>query len=286
MADFTEIADRIWVARHPWLDVNVTLIAGSRGLVVVDTLASTVAAEAMLQDVRRVSAAPIVAAINTHDHFDHCFGNAVFASDEVELIAHESAAATMAEHAQRVQSQALLDATTDSAYGDVAQAAIVVPTTTFSSARVVDLGDRQLELIHPGRGHTSGDLIVRIPDADTVLAGDLIEESAERAAVPGFGDDCYPFEWPLTLDIVLALTTARSVVLPGHGAPVDRDFVENQRNDIGILAETIRDLAGRGVPVHQALAEGVWPFPEAELGDAVRRGYEHLPRSQKRLPLI
>jgi glyoxylase-like metal-dependent hydrolase (beta-lactamase superfamily II) len=141
-------------------------------------------------------------------------------------------------------------------------------------------------LIHPGRGHTSGDLIVRIPDADTVLAGDLIEESAERAAVPGFGDDCYPFEWPLTLDIVLGLTTARSVVVPGHGAPVDRDFVERQRNDIGILAETIRDVAGRGVPVHQALAAGEWPFPKAELGHAVRRGYEHLPRSQKRLPLI
>ncbi len=286
MADFTEIADRIWVARHPWLDVNVALIAGSRGLVVVDTLASTTAAQGALRDLRRVSTAPIVAAVNTHDHFDHCFGNAVFVAQGAELIAHESASATMAEHAQHVQTQARLDAARDPAYSDVAEATIVVPTTTFSSARVLDLGDRQIELIHPGRGHTSGDLIVRVPDADTVLAGDLIEESAERAAVPGFGDDCYPFEWPLTLDIVLGLTNARSVVLPGHGAPVDRDFVERQRNEIGILAETIRDLAGRGVPAHQALAEGQWPFPEAELGDAVRRGYEQLPRSQKRLPLI
>ena len=54
----------------------------------------------------------------------------------------------------------------------------------------------------------------------------------------------------------------------------------------GIVAETIRDLAGRGVPVDEALAVGEWPWDEHHLADAVRRGYEHLPRSQRRLPLI
>ena len=56
-------------------------------------------------------------------------------------------------------------------------------------------------------------------------------------------------EWPLSLDIVLGLLTPRSVVVPGHGAPVDREFVEIQRNEIGIVAETIRDLATRGILV-------------------------------------
>jgi hypothetical protein len=93
-------------------------------------------------------------------------------------------------------------------------------------------------------------------------------------------------EWPLSLDIALGLLTARTIVVPGHGAPVDRDFVEQQRNEIGIVAETIRDLAGRGVPLDQALEAGEWPFPPAHLADAVRRGYEQLPRSQKRLPLL
>ena len=63
-------------------------------------------------------------------------------------------------------------------------------------------------------------------------------------------------------------------------------LLEQQRNDIGIVAETIRDLAGRGVPADDALATAEWPFPREELADAVRRGYEQLPRSQKRLPLI
>ena len=67
---------------------------------------------------------------------------------------------------------------------------------------------------------------------------------------------------------------------------MDRDFVEEQRNTIGIVAETIRDLAGRGVPVDEALDAGEWPWPREVLATAVRRGYEQLPRSQKRLPLI
>ena len=104
--------------------------------------------------------------------------------------------------------------------------------------------------------------------------------------MPAFGTDCYPMEWPLTLDIVLGLTTAQSVVVPGHGAVVDRDFVEVQRNEIGIVAETVRDLATRGVPVDDALAAAEWPYPREALANAVRRGYEHLPRSQKRLPLV
>jgi predicted component of type VI protein secretion system len=93
-------------------------------------------------------------------------------------------------------------------------------------------------------------------------------------------------EWPLSLDIVLGLLTPSSVVVPGHGAVVDREFVEEQRNTIGIVAETIRDLATRGVPLAEALEAGDWPYPSEHLANAVRRGYEHLPRSQKRLPLV
>ncbi len=111
-------------------------------------------------------------------------------------------------------------------------------------------------------------------------------EQTDTGNVPAFGTDCYPMEWPLTLDVVLGLTTAQSVVVPGHGAVVDRDFVEEQRNSIGIVAETIRDLATRGVPVDDALGTAEWPYPPEALANAVRRGYEHLPRSQKRLPLV
>ncbi len=281
---FQEVSDRIWVARYPWFDVNVTLIAGERGLLVVDTHSSGAAAREVVADVRRLGAGDVIGVVNTHEHFDHTFGNAEFraAYGDLPIHAHETAAANTVTAGERIKGEYAADPD-DPHRDEVVATEIVAADHTFSSAVALDLGDRMVELVHPGRGHTAGDLVVRVPDADCLLAGDLVEESGP----PGFGADCYPLDWPLSLDIVLGLTGSGSVVVPGHGAPVDREFVEDQRNAIGVVAETTRDLASRGVPVDQALdAVAEWPFPKAHLANAVRRIYEHLPRSQKRLPLI
>lgn len=283
---FTEVADRIWVARYDWFDVNVTAIGGGDGLLVVDTHASALAAQEVVADLRALGAGEVRGIVNTHEHFDHTFGNGELRASygDIPIHAHETAAAATVPAGERIK--AAYDAEPDDPHREEVQATEIVPADrTFSSAVSLDLGDRFVELVHPGRGHTGGDLVVRVPDADVLLAGDLVEESALRRGVPGFGADCYPLEWPWTLDVVLGLTTSASVVVPGHGAPVDREFVEEQRNAIGIVADNIRTLAGQGVPVEDALAATQWPYPAEELADAVRRGYAQLPRGGRRLPL-
>lgn len=285
---FTEIADRVWLALHEWSDVNTTVIGGERGLVVVDTHGSTESGRRVAEDVRglarRAGGADVVAVVNTHWHVDHTFGNEAFreAWPDVPVHAHEDAREELEAGASRVRQR--YDEDVDDPHREpVLATRVVLPDHTFSSAQVLDLGDRALELVHPGRAHTRGDLVLRVPDADVLVAGDLVEEGSP----PSFGDDSWPMDWPLSLDVVLGLTTPATVVVPGHGAPVDRDFVEVQRNTIGIVAETIRDLASRGVPAGRALdAADQWPWPKEHLATAVERGYAHLPRSQKRLPLI
>jgi glyoxylase-like metal-dependent hydrolase (beta-lactamase superfamily II) len=282
VSKFTEVGERVWVARYEWYDVNVTVIEGEAGLLVVDTYASTKAAREVIADVRRLSSRPVVGLVNTHDHFDHTFGNSALRSEfgPVPITAHESAAETTVSHGEQVK-EAML-ARGDDRAAEIAETPLVAADHTFSSVRTIDLGDRAVELVHPGRGHTAGDLVVRLDDADVLLAGDLVEESG----MPSYGDDCFPMEWPTSLDLALQLIGPGTVVVPGHGAPVDRDFVQEQRSSIGVVAETIRDLAGRGVPLSQALEAAPWPYPSESLGDAVRRAYEQLPRTAKRLPLI
>lgn len=284
---FVEVADRCWVARSRFLDVTVGLVGGSRGLLVVDTQASEAEGRRLVEHVDSLGVGDVVAVVNTHDHFDHTFGNVVLSEryDGPAILAHEAAAAALLVSGPAMQEEARSD-TSDPRHADIAATRILPPTETFSSARVVDLGDRLVELIHPGRGHTAGDAVVRVGDADVVFAGDLVEESAARSAVPGFGADCYPMEWPATLDLLISLLGPDSVVVPGHGLPVGKEFVEGQRGAIGVVAETIRDLASRGVPVGEALNTGSWPYPAEELRHAVRRGYEHLPRTSRTLPLI
>jgi glyoxylase-like metal-dependent hydrolase (beta-lactamase superfamily II) len=282
MTRFEEVADRVWVARQEWYDLNVALVGGSQGLLVVDTQASARAARAIVEDVRALGVGDVTAVINTHEHFDHTFGNVAFraAYGAVPIHAHEVAAERTVWAGERIKE--LFDAELDDPHrDDVLETEIVAADHTFSSVRVLDLGDRQVELLHPGLGHTEGDIVIRVPDADVVLAGDLVEESGP----PGFGEDCHPFDWPGTLDVVLTLVGRDTVVVPGHGARVDHDFVEQQRQDLAITAQTIRDLAAAGVPVERALAEGEWPFPRDALGVAVTRGYAALPAGIRTLPL-
>ena len=282
MSEFTEVAARIWVARYEWYDVNVTVIEGEAGLVVVDTNASTKAAREVIADLRRLSARPVVGLVNTHEHVDHVFGNAAFREEygEVPITAHEVAAFNTIPHGEQVQASSV--ARGDHRADEIAETAIVPADHTFSSVATIDLGDRAVELVHPGRGHTGGDLVVRIDDADVVLAGDLVEESG----APAYGEDCFPMDWPRSLDLALELIGPATVVVPGHGVPVDRDFVQEQRASIDVVARTIQDLAGRGVPASEALESATWPYPSEQLATAVRRGYEQLPRMAKRLPLI
>ena len=96
-AGFVEVGDRCWVARYEYLDVNVGVVAGERGLVVVDTQVSEAAARTVLSDLRRLGRGEVVAVVNTHEHFDHTFGNAVLREEYggVPIHAHETAAANV-----------------------------------------------------------------------------------------------------------------------------------------------------------------------------------------------
>ncbi|CAA9370150.1 MAG: MBL-fold metallo-hydrolase superfamily [uncultured Nocardioidaceae bacterium] len=280
---FTEVAHRVWVARHAWLDVNVTVVAGDRGLLVVAALGADRAARALAEELRRLGRGEVVAVVNTHEHFDHTFGNRALrdAWPEAQLVAHEDAAASTVASGDAAKA-VYADDVDDPHRADVLATEPLPADRTFSSVWALDLGDRVAEVVHPGRGHTAGDVVVRVPDADVLVAGDLVEESAP----PSYGPDSFPLDWPASLDLALGLVGDGTVVVPGHGDVVGIDFVRDQRGDIGMVAETIYDLASRSVPLEDALRHTEWPFPAERLGDAVRRGYEQVPRTARRLPLV
>ena len=100
---FTEVGDRVWVARYEWYDVNVTVVEGAAGLLVVDTHASSKQAREVIADLRRLSSRPVVGLVNTHDHVDHVFGNSAFQEEygEIPITAHESAAETTVPHGEQ-----------------------------------------------------------------------------------------------------------------------------------------------------------------------------------------
>jgi glyoxylase-like metal-dependent hydrolase (beta-lactamase superfamily II) len=277
MADlWTEVGDGCFVRRYAAFGVSCGVVVGGEGVLVVDTRMSTAQGRELVADVRALSSAPVRAVVNTHVHFDHTYGNRALreAWPGVPIAAHESVPGGLAADEARIKGR-YSAAAGDPWRDEVLATELEAPDTVFSSVWSVDLGDRYVEAVHPGRGHTAGDVVVRVPDADVVYAGDTVEESGP----PSFGADSWPLEWPQTLELLIGLLSATSTVVPGHGAPVDKDFVLTQRVDLADVAGQIQSLAAAGVPVDDALQQGSWPFPADRLGDAVRRGYAQIPRS-------
>ncbi|MGY1777718.1 MBL fold metallo-hydrolase [Geodermatophilus sp. SYSU D00804] len=232
---FTEVADGVFVRRHGSLDLNCGLVVGDGACLVVDTRSSPAEAADLAAAVRRVTPHPWTV-VNTHAHYDHCFGNAAFRPATVwgtRGCAADLLATGEAQRAARVAE--LLAAGDDEAAAQVRRAPLDPPDALVDDVAVLDVGGVEVVLRFLGRGHTGHDLVVEVEDG-TVFAGDLVEEGAP----PAF-EDAFPAEWPATLGRLHAL--ARGPVVPGHGAVVDADFVGAQREELLAVLAAVR--AGR-----------------------------------------
>lgn len=266
-----EIGSGVFVRRYPFLDQTIGAILGSERALVIDTRATTLQAGELIEDLRQLTHLPWVVA-NTHVHFDHTFGNAAFRP--CEIWAHAGCAEALRLHGPAQLKNAIRWVPDLAA--ELRAAPLDPPDRTFEDAVELDLGGRVVELRHLGRGHTDHDIIVRSPDTGILFAGDLVEHGAP----PGF-EDSFPLEWPATLGMLLDL--ADGVVVPGHGEPVSRDFVEFQLTEVAFLAETARrawpELRDSGHPLrchaaHPLVDEAArhlgWPVEPVHA--ALRRG--------------
>ncbi len=274
LSEFKPVADSVFVAVAEPAGVNVGLVVGDESALVVDTGSSPAQGAAIRRAAEAVAGVPVRAAAVTHWHWDHFFGLAAFA--DVSTYGHETLVARLSDPALA----------SDAAAHGVAAGDLVAPSHPFSLARVVDPGGRRVELVHFGRGHTEGDIVAIVPEANTVFAGDLLEESAP----PSFGPDSFFKDWPSAVDGILGLVDENTVVIPGHGRQVDRFFGFEQRARISAVYGQVEYLIKRGVRLESAYEAGEWPFDEDVIRPLLPFAYAQLateglvPRTQ--LPLL
>ena len=220
LGPWREVRSGVYVAVAEPESVNLGLIVGAHRTLLIDTGSSPEQGREIRDSVTAVTDRPLAAVVVTHWHYDHALGLAAFG--DVPRIAHESV------HTRLSSAEAASDARRLGVHSsDLGR-----PTREIAVAAAIDLGDRRVEIAHLGRGHTDGDLVVVIPDADVLFAGDLIES----AGLPSFGPDSVPDEWPATIDAVIGLMTATTLAVPGHGEPVNREFAFEQRGRIAAQA--------------------------------------------------
>jgi glyoxylase-like metal-dependent hydrolase (beta-lactamase superfamily II) len=217
----------VYRCRLAFCDVTVGLVRGRAGALLVDSGTTLTEAAAIDEDVRQLTGGPVTHIVLTHKHFDHVLGSAFFA--DADIYCAPEVVDYLSSGQDQIRAHALSYGA-DSAEIDRAIAALRVPQHALYDADI-DLGDRDVRITHPGRGHTTSDLIVVVPgladhdDRLVVFTGDLVEESAD----PWIDADSDVAAWPATLDRVRAIGGRETIYVPGHGKVVDAEFVRRQR---------------------------------------------------------
>jgi glyoxylase-like metal-dependent hydrolase (beta-lactamase superfamily II) len=268
---WNEVATGVFQRRYEPLDVSVCVIRGPDGLGVVDTRSSPRQAEALIADLRELGDLPVRWVVNTHAHFDHCFGNQTF-EQNAPVYGHLALPAHLDRYERPLLAGWIADGGPEAAQWR--EVIITPPGRLVADRSTIVLGGRTVELLHLGRGHTDHDLIVHVPDAAAWLVGDLVEESGP----PDYGPDCFPAEWPATVARLLALTGESDVLVPGHGRPVGPPFGRAQQAQLAGVAELIAELHAAGVPASRAAQAGGarWSLPATALTFAIEAGYAQL----------
>jgi glyoxylase-like metal-dependent hydrolase (beta-lactamase superfamily II) len=266
-----ELGDGVLVRSYHEQLLNVGLVLGDDRCLVIDTRSTLVQGRELVAAVRRVTSLPWTV-VNTHAHWDHGFGNALFVP--ATIWAHQRALEMFAAYGttQRdVIAKQAADAGETAFAADMAAVTITLPNRTFESTVTIDLGGREVHLRHLGRGHTDNDIVVEVPATPTgtrvVFAGDLLEEGDP----PEFGD-AFPLDWPTTLEHLAPFAT--DTVVPGHGEVVDHAFVIEQAATIAEAGALTREAHAAGREVAEVVPE--LPFPARTARDLAVRAYRQL----------
>lgn len=214
---------------------NVGVLATEEGTVVIDTMTLVYQGSQILQTAEQLTGSPVSMVINTHYHLDHTHGNPAFP------------VGTRVVSTQRTLEH--IDQTDAEFFSG--KAAALKPNETFDGdSLTIDMGNKTLVLLHPGRGHTDGDLVVLMKEEKVIHAGDLFfYEHYPNIDLEGGGS---VQEWGDTMDRVLELDFHTAI--PGHGPVTSREQFEQFQAFVRQLAEIGRWAKAENMSLADTLA--------------------------------
>ena len=213
---------------------NVGVLRTHAGAVVVDTMSFRIQGERIRELAERLAGGPIQVVINTHYHIDHTHGNPGFAPG-TRVVATE-----------RTRDYLLAF---DASYWD-GKAEQTLPGDLFEHEYELRIGGKTIRSIHPGRGHTGGDLVVLFVEDRVLHTGDLLFSGRYPNIDLEAGGSVR--EWIRTLDRVLELDFDR--VIPGHGPVTDRAGVRAFQRFLREVWRVGEEAARAGLSLEETLA--------------------------------
>ena len=250
---------------------NAGFIIGDGGVLVVDTFFTPAAVEELLDEVKKLTPQPVTYAVNTHYHLDHTGGNQVLASRNVPIIGHDNLRAwqttknrrflPLPEELQKRKADLSKQLTEtpedqkDKRAGlerqlrrlDVMMTIkLTNPSVTFSTGTThLYLGTREVVLFSLP-GHTGGDVLVFVPDANVMFTGDM----GWVKTLPNLVDATVN-DWIPSLDKILA-NHGTSKFVPGHGEVATATEIRDFRDYLDDLRSRVKKGIADGLTIDKA----------------------------------
>ncbi|MGC1418307.1 MAG: MBL fold metallo-hydrolase, partial [Candidatus Acidiferrum sp.] len=218
---------------------NAGFVIGDDGVAVIDTFEDAKAAEQLLAEIQKLTKLPVKFVVNTHYHLDHVTGNGVFAKAGAVIIAQKNVRGWI--HSENLKFFGAGIKPEQKAWID----GLVAPSIGYESALDLYLGSRKV-LVRSFPGHTGGDSVVIIPDAQVVFTGDLFWKKTLPNLIDGTTD-----KWAES-DAKLAAEWPKAAFVSGHG-------------DVG-TADDVLEFRGYLLDLRAMLSQ---PVKDGLMGDAL-----------------
>ncbi len=203
---FTEIGEGLWAFTAEG-DPNSGVIIGDDSVMVIEAQATPRLAQKVIEEIRKVTDKPITHLALTHYHAVRVLGASAYGADQI--IMSEKARAMVAERGKE-DWESEFQRFPRLFQGHESIPGLTWPTTTFSDRMSVYLGERRIDLMHLGRAHTAGDIVIYVPDQNVMFTGDIVEY---RSAC--YCGDGHFRDWPGTLDAIRRFDL--DAIAPGRG---------------------------------------------------------------------
>ena len=234
--EIVELDTGVYARLHEGL-TNSGIIIGDDSVLVIDSLRMPSFARSLVEDVRKLTDKPVKYVIDTHSHWDHCWGNQEF--PEAAIIGHENCYSEMVDVEWNVEWKNKILSSGDPWSDEANVVTITPPEITYQDSMRIYFGGREIILKYLGKAHTSGDTFIHLPKERIVFTGDV----AQDGGVPYLGDS-YPDEWLDTDDRMAELPVDRFV--SGHGPVGDINALKTARDFIHSLVGSMKSAIADG----------------------------------------
>jgi glyoxylase-like metal-dependent hydrolase (beta-lactamase superfamily II) len=219
---------------------NSGVVVGKDGVIVIDAKQTPESGKAVMAEIAKITPKPVTHIILTHSNLDHVDGLPGFPKG-LTIIAQENCKQQMEHPRNNPQNIDL------SGY---------IPTKTVGKKESMTIDGVRFVLLHWAPAHTSGDLIIYLPDQKIAFTGDI---TVTRLPYPliHLEDEGSSAGWIESMKGIVALNA--DTFVPGHGGTQTKPELQMRVANTAARREKIKELVAQGKSL---------PDIKKELGEA------------------